>query len=72
MELAAIMGAINTAAAVAQSLMAIGQNAAPIIAKIVGFTAKGENVTQADVDALRATAKELSAQIMKPLPEELD
>lgn len=64
----AIIGAIQTAISVAQAAIAAGKEVGPFIAALKRFFS-GDEVTQADLDALAAETDRLSAELQAPLPE---
>jgi hypothetical protein len=70
MDLVTIMAAIQTAAQIAKQLYDLGKDVKPILDKIIDITSKGGDVTQQDLDELRATSDSWAAQIQQPVPPE--
>lgn len=70
MNASTILSAIKSAIQVATSLYAVGKDIGPILSSVHDILTKGDSVTQADLDALRAQSDAWSAEIQSPLPPE--
>lgn len=63
-----IISAVSNAIAVAQAAIAAGKEVGPFIAALKRFFS-GDEVTQADLDALAAETDRLSAELQLPVPD---
>lgn len=70
MNPASILQAITAAMSVANSLVEVGRDVAPLVQAVYGVLAKGENVTREDLDTLRRQSDAWGAEISAPLPPE--
>lgn len=68
-SLGQILGALKTAATVAQSLLDVGKDITPIATTIIGIVAKGEDATEEDLRLLQEQSDKWAAEILAADPD---